>query len=323
MVLGELVGCIELLQERIRSHCDALRESETRTRMALIDPLLRALGWDVFDPEVVTPEYKAGGGRADYALLRADGRPAATVEAKKLGEALSTHHRMQMLNYANASGIECAGLTDGNRWELYSVFEPGKLDDRRKLEVSIADTPAHTCALELLLLWRPNLASGEPVRAAAPILGDRRWESTPSEVEPAPHRNRSPAPRPVSPDWVALSKCNPPAGTPCPAAIRFWDGSEQTLKHWNEILTGVVKRLHSEGGLTVEDVPIGRSRKRCTVHTEPAHPSGKAFVNAKWVEETPFVVDANLDAGRIRAATRWLLRCCNRDPAEVHLRDAR
>ena len=119
MLLGELVGCIELLQERIRSHRDALRENETRTRMALIDPLLRALGWDVFDPGMVKPEYKVEGGWADYALLRSDGRPAATVEAKKLGEALSSH-RMQMLNYANASGIEYVGLTDGNHWELYN-----------------------------------------------------------------------------------------------------------------------------------------------------------------------------------------------------------
>ena len=38
--------------------------------MALIDPLLRTLGWDVFDPKVVTPEFKVEGGRADYALLR-------------------------------------------------------------------------------------------------------------------------------------------------------------------------------------------------------------------------------------------------------------
>ena len=169
MALGELVGCIELLQERMRSHRDTLRENETRTRMALIDPLLRALGWDVFDPAVVTPEYKAGGGRADYALLRADGQPAATVEAKKLGEGMSSH-RMQMLNYAVASGIEYTGLTDGDRWELYSVFEPVPLDDKRKLDISIANTPAHTCALKLLLLWRPNLASGEPVPAAGPIF---------------------------------------------------------------------------------------------------------------------------------------------------------
>ena len=62
-----------------------------------------------------------------------DGKPAATVEAKKLGEVLSTH-RIQMLNYANASGIEYAGVTDGDHWELYSVFESSPLDERTKIE---------------------------------------------------------------------------------------------------------------------------------------------------------------------------------------------
>ena len=322
MVLGELVECIELLQERIRSHRGALRENETRTRMALIDPLLRALGWDVFNPEVVAPEYKVGGGWADYALLRADGRPAAIVEAKKLGEALDSH-RMQMLNYANASGIEYAGLTDGDHWELYSVFEPGPLHDRKKLQVSITNTAVHTSALNLLLLWRPNLASGKPVPAPAPILDDTWPASTPTEVEPAPSRIRVPAPRPVPPGWVALSEFNPLAGSPCPAAIRFWDGSEQTLKYWYEILTGVVRRLHSEGRLAVKDVPIGWNSKMYSVHTEPVHPSGKAFGNPKWVEQTPFVVNVKLDAGQIRENTKRLLQHCGRSPADVHLRAPR
>ena len=323
MALDELVGCIELLQERIRSHRDTLQENETRTRMALIDPLLRALGWDVFDPEVVTPEYKAGGGRADYALLRADGQPAATVEAKKLGEALSSH-RMQMLNYANASGIAYAGLTDGDHWELYSVFEPVPLGDKRKLEVSIANTPAHASALQLLLLWRPNLGSGKPVPATAPILDDRRPEPTPTEIEPAPRRNKvPPAARPRSAAWVALSEYEPPSGTACPAAIRFWDGSEHTLKYWYEILTSVVKRLHSEGRLTVKDVPIGWSPKLYSVHTEPVHPTGKGFGNAKRVEGTPFLVNAHLDPKYARENTRKLLQHCDRNPAEVHLRAAR
>ena len=112
MLLDDLTGVIELLRERIQSHGEALRENETRTRMALVDPLLQALGWDVSDPAVVTPEFKVSGGWADYALLRSDGPPAATVEAKKLGEPLASH-QMQMLNYANASGIDFAALTDG------------------------------------------------------------------------------------------------------------------------------------------------------------------------------------------------------------------
>ena len=323
MLLSELVECVQLLQERIRSHRDALRENETRTRMALIDPLLRALGWDVFDPEVVKPEYKVEGGWADYALLRADGRPAATVEAKKLGEVLSSH-RMQMLNYANASGIDYAGLTDGDHWELYSVFEPGPLHARKKLEISITNSPVHTSALKLLLLWRPNLASGKPVPAAAPILDDTRTRVGVDRSPLSPTPEPSSAPRPVPPGWVALSEYKPPSGTPCPATIRFWDGSEQALKYyWYEILTGVVKRLYSEGRLAVKDVPIGWSSKLYSVHTEPVHPSGKAFGNPKWVEQTPFVVNVKLDAGHIRANTERLLQHCGRNPDEVHLRTTR
>lgn len=73
-MLDDLVSCIELLKERMQSHRAALKENETRTRVALIDPLLRALGWDVADPAVVIPEYKVGNRSADYALLRSDGR---------------------------------------------------------------------------------------------------------------------------------------------------------------------------------------------------------------------------------------------------------
>ena len=165
-MLDDLVGLIETLQQRIRDHGPTLRENETRTRMALIDPLLAALGWDVSDPAVVTPEYNVSGRWADYALLRPDGQPAATLEAKKLGESLASH-RMQMLNYSNASGVEYAGLTDGNHWELYEVFAPKLLEERRVLQLSIVDTPAHQCALQLLLLWRPNLASGQPTPASS------------------------------------------------------------------------------------------------------------------------------------------------------------
>ena len=143
-MLDDLVGVIETLKTRIQDHRADLQASETRTRMALIDPLLTALGWDASDPRLVTPEY-ASNGRADYALLSPDGPPAALVEAKKLGEALEPH-RMQMLNYSNASGVAFSGLTDGNHWELYDVFRKDTLDKRRVLELSISDTPKPTSA---------------------------------------------------------------------------------------------------------------------------------------------------------------------------------
>ena len=314
MGLDDLVAHIELLRARIRSHNAALRENETRTRMALIDPLMHALGWDISDPGMVTPEYKVSGGWADYALLRPDGQPAATVEAKKLGEALASH-RMQMLNYANAAGIDYAGLTDGNHWELYDVFKRGQLEERRILEVSIANAPAHESALKLLLLWRPNLESGQPVAASNMILSE-------DQRPPPPGGKQNPPPRSESPDWIALSKYSPPDGTQCPAAIRFWDGSERILSYWYEILTLVVEKLYTEGLLTVDDAPIQWSKKSYSVHTKPEHPNGSPFRNHKSINGTPLFVNVHLGAGAIRQNTKGLLQRYGKNPADIYLKVA-
>ncbi len=88
MSLDELSRTIRTLAERIRDHSALLSTSEARTRLALVDPLLNALGWDTSDPAKVSVEYDVEGRQADYALLGPDGKPKAFVEAKKLGERL-------------------------------------------------------------------------------------------------------------------------------------------------------------------------------------------------------------------------------------------
>ena len=124
-MLDELVGCIDELKDRISKYRNSLNENETRTRTQLIDPLLRALGWDVSDPRYVIPEFKVSDGWADYALLRDNGKPAAMLEAKKLDEPLKPAHRAQMLKYAIELGIPYTGLTDGNHWEFVQCFRTG------------------------------------------------------------------------------------------------------------------------------------------------------------------------------------------------------
>ncbi len=78
MGLDKLAGCMEVLKKRLQSHRAVLRENGTRTRMALIDP-----------------------------LLRRDGKPAAVVEAKS--SARWGSHRMRLLKHAKASGISITG----------------------------------------------------------------------------------------------------------------------------------------------------------------------------------------------------------------------
>ena len=90
MPLENLLTLVETLRDRVDDHGDALRQNEMLTRYALIDPLLRELGWDTEDPDVVVPEYRVPNNKiSDYVLLH-DGRPEIVVEAKKLDESLQS-----------------------------------------------------------------------------------------------------------------------------------------------------------------------------------------------------------------------------------------
>lgn len=311
MLLDELVSVLETLKHRIREHDSRLRENETRTRMALIDPLLQTLGWDTADPGMVIPEYNVSRQSADYALLGHDGKPAATVEAKKLGESLEAH-RMQMLNYSNASGVAYAGLTDGNHWELYEVFKRGQLEDRQILKVSIADWPSHESALQLLLLWRPNLASGQPVPANKPILPPVHPERTPSINTPREPLELQQIPTATPPSgWVALSSYDPQRGTASPSAIRFSDGSERAVRNWKNLLAVTIRWLYESHLLTEKNVPVS------IVNTSPENSRGTRFRRPTRVDGTPFLFEANASGKMLMNKTKELLRHCGQNLGDI------
>ena len=314
MLLDDLIAVIETLQKRIVDHGATLRENETRTRMALIDPLLRALGWDTSNPALVTPEYDVRGRKADYALLGRRGSPAATLEAKRLGAPLSAHLE-QMINYSNMSGIGYAGLTDGDYWELYEVFRRGQLEDRRILELRISGTPGHQCALRLLLLWRPNLASGQPMAVSKPILGVSP-HSAPDEKKPDPEIKPS---LPDLPGWVPPSDFVADSKAKRPKSMRFPGGSEQPIRFWNHLVIETVSWLWSEKKLTARNVPVESSSRRYVVHTKSVHPSGESFISPQPVGGTPLFVETNMSRGTAVANTKILLEHCRQNPAHVHL----
>ena len=103
MKLDQLVACIETLKKRMDAHREILESNEAHTRVALIDPLLNALGWDVADPSQVSYEHYVDSARkhrerADYGLMGLDkhnngSKPVAILEAKKLGADLDSHKK--------------------------------------------------------------------------------------------------------------------------------------------------------------------------------------------------------------------------------------
>jgi hypothetical protein len=126
---------------------------EQNTKSNLIDPVLRALGWDTEDFEEVYREYrpKPADNPVDYALfiLRS---PRLFIEAKTLGGNL--HDRRwanQIMGYAAVSGVTWVVLTDGDEYRLYNAHAPVPIEGKlfRVVRVS-SDGPYAAETLDLL-----------------------------------------------------------------------------------------------------------------------------------------------------------------------------
>ena len=114
--LTQLSETIEQLKSRIDRHGAHIGGHETRTRVILIDPLLRSLGWDTEDPEVVVHEYPIGRLKVDYALIN-DGEVVGILEAKAFGRKLDNAAFAKFLD--DLPGIPVVAFTDGDEWRFF------------------------------------------------------------------------------------------------------------------------------------------------------------------------------------------------------------
>ena len=130
--------------ERIRSRMPHV-QGEEGTKQALIVPLLQVLGYDVFDPREVRPEYvadfavkKAGQfEKIDYAIC-VNGQPAIFVECKPLGAVLEDHGG-QLSRYFNSTpSVRVAWITDGVRMRVFTdLQQPNIMDTQPWLSIDL------------------------------------------------------------------------------------------------------------------------------------------------------------------------------------------
>jgi len=240
--MRELLEAIKRVCERIKRYENQLRQNEMLTRYALVDPILRALGWDTEDPEQVVPEFSTRTGRADYALL-VEGKSHIIVEAEPLGAAL-TRAAEQGVRYAVSEGIPYFVCTDGNRWVIYDTHKPVRLEEKviAQAEISSGGDVNYDAARQLLALWRP--AMPEVKVAKPPVLS----------------RKGGPPPTPSGLSLQELRKQMRPGQSP-PTSIRFPDGKQEDLRTWKDLLVAVAKwalpKLKQKGKL-----PLGRLIQR-------------------------------------------------------------
>jgi hypothetical protein len=138
----DLKDQIKILAERVVKLKENIATEEA-TKNAFIMPFLQALGYDVFNPTEVVPEFVADigikkGEKIDYAIFK-DDAPIILVECKHCAQNLDLHDG-QLLRYFHVSKARFGILTNGIHYRFYSdLVETNKMDEKPFLEINITE----------------------------------------------------------------------------------------------------------------------------------------------------------------------------------------
>jgi hypothetical protein len=133
---------IKLFGDRVEKLKDQI-QTEEATKNAFIMPFIKALGYDVFDPFEVMPEFIADigikkGEKVDYAIMR-DGEPCILIECKHWGESLDPHNS-QLFRYFHTTKAKFGLLSNGIIYRFYTdLVEANKMDDKPFFEFNVTD----------------------------------------------------------------------------------------------------------------------------------------------------------------------------------------
>lgn len=133
---------IRTLGEKVGKLKDQI-QTEEATKNAFVMPFIQALGYDIFNPHEVIPEFVADlgikkGEKVDYAIMR-EGSPVVLIECKWCGECLDVHSS-QLFRYFHTTQSRFGLLTNGILYRFYTdLVEPNKMDEKPFLEFNITD----------------------------------------------------------------------------------------------------------------------------------------------------------------------------------------
>jgi hypothetical protein len=160
---------IAALTQRLPKLADHL-QTEEATKNALVMPFIAALGYDVFNPQEVVPEFVADvgtkkGEKVDYAIMR-DGEVILLIECKRAGADLGKAEASQLYRYFSVTKTRIAILTNGSQYRFFSdLEETNKMDARPFLELDLSD-PQPGALRELRKLGKEGFDLEEMLSAA-------------------------------------------------------------------------------------------------------------------------------------------------------------
>lgn len=145
-------------------------KTEEATKHSLILPFLQILGYNIFDPSEVVPEFTADvgtkkGEKVDYAVM-VGGKPAILIEAKSVTDSLAGHGT-QLFRYFTTTPAKFAILTNGLTYKFFSdLQEPNKMDDQAFLEFNLLD-PRDAVVAEVKKFHKETFNADDLFSAAA------------------------------------------------------------------------------------------------------------------------------------------------------------
>ena len=254
-LIEPIVSEITNLSSRIAQNRSAVSASETATRNQLIEPLMRVLGWDASDPNLVTPEYSAGHGRVDYALME-NGKPIVLIEAKKLGTKLTAGTLLQAFGYVDDASVKFVVISNGDSWEVHRI----PLTSRALVATfAISSASPHSAALDAAKLARQVLIETAPSFSDRPSR-DMATTATGSTASNAFQSDgvshEQPETEPIVDEiprlgWVTLEKLEFHDGARRPHLMQLPDGTLVQLSSWKQLWIEIAEWITA-------NYPVGR-----------------------------------------------------------------
>lgn len=117
-------------------------DTEETTKIALINPFLRLMGYDTTNPAEVRAEYTADvgvkqGEKVDLAILE-DGNPLVFIECKSATNKLNTDNISQLYRYFSITDIQIGILTNGIEYKFFTTGEDNnRMDEKPFLDIDM------------------------------------------------------------------------------------------------------------------------------------------------------------------------------------------
>ena len=132
---------------RFATRLKQLKESEMTeeaTKTSFVLPFIQMIGYDIFDPSNLIPEFTADigtkkGEKVDYALIQ-NKHPVMLIECKKYGTSLHGDTVSQLVRYFGVTEARVGILTDGINYKFFSDLDQSNvMDPRPFFEFNILD----------------------------------------------------------------------------------------------------------------------------------------------------------------------------------------